>query len=103
MGPVIAVQAYALRLDLGSVPASRDDVLLEIGDRLDHFAPRLAQKRSDLELVLTVEATDVWLAVLLAMAAVTSTGYPVVRLDAEPVEHLSPSRTALAVRRRPRR
>ena len=77
--------AFTLHLDLGPVAASPDEVLVEIGDRLDDLQPRLVRRSSDLQLSLTVRADDVWLAVLLAMAAVTSTGYPVVRLDARPV------------------
>jgi hypothetical protein len=62
-----------------------DDVRWEIGDRLDAFDPRLTQPKSDLELSLTIAARDVWVAVLSAMAGVTGTGYPVVRLDAQRV------------------
>lgn len=80
-GPV-----FALRIGLGPVPASVDDVRREIGDRLDAFDPRLSQRTAELELSLTIAATDLWVAVLLAMSVVTGTGYPVVALAAQSVE-----------------
>ena len=82
-------QAFAVHVDLGAIPASLDDVLVEIGNRLDSYAPRLSQQHAALELALTVEAADLWLAVLLAMAAVTNTGYRVIRLDARPLDQPS--------------
>ena len=86
MGSLVGEGVFALRLGLGVVPAELDDVANEIGDRLDPYQPRLAESATGLELSLTVVASDLWVAVLLAMAAVTGVGYPVVRLDAWPVE-----------------
>ena len=77
-------QTYALCLGLGPVPAVLEEVRDEIGDRLDRYQPRLSQRPSELELSLTVVAGDLWSAVLLALAAVTNTGYPVERLDVRP-------------------
>jgi hypothetical protein len=89
VGPVTGTESFAVHVDLGTIPASLDDVLVEIGNRLDGYAPKLSQQKAALELALTVEATDLWLAVLLAMAAVTSTGYRVIRLDARPLDQRS--------------
>ena len=77
---------FGLRVGLGPTAVSRTDVLTEIGDRLDEFEPRLSEVGAHLELSLTVVAADLWVAVLLAMAAVTATGYHVTRLDARPLD-----------------
>ena len=76
---------FALRVGLGPIPASVDDVLHEFGDRLDAFEPRLSQPTADFELSLTIVAGDLWVAILAAMSAVTGTGYPVLQLDARAV------------------
>lgn len=81
----VGPQAYVLQLGLGAVPASLGDVRRELGGRLDDLEPRLSWDRDDLRLSLTVAASDLWGAVLTAMAAVTGTGYPVQRLDVRPV------------------
>lgn len=65
-----------MRLGLGAVPASADDVLDEFGHRLDHLESRLTWEQEELRLDLTVSATDLWLAVLQAMTAVPATGGP---------------------------
>lgn len=85
MQPVSGPQAFALHLDLGPVPASSREVQDEIGTRLDDLEPRFSWRKAELWVSLTVTAGDLWLAVLRAMAAVTGSGYPVVRLDARPV------------------
>ena len=77
---------FTLRLGLGAVQAELNEVATEFGDRLDGYQPRLAESAAGLELSLTVAASDLWVAVLLAMAAVTGVGYAVVRLEAWPVE-----------------
>ncbi|HET9872709.1 MAG TPA: hypothetical protein VFP89_08965 [Propionibacteriaceae bacterium] len=76
---------FTLRLGLSAVPADLEDVADEIGDRLDAYRPQLSEAAAGLELSLTVVAADLWVAVLLAMAAVTGVGYPVARLDAGPL------------------
>jgi hypothetical protein len=62
-----------------------DEMLLTLRSALAHFRLELAH---DLQgrtvLVLAVETTDLWLAVLMAMNAVTATGYPAVAVQAEP-------------------
>jgi hypothetical protein len=73
-----------------------DDVRWEIGNRLDAFEPRLSQRKADLELSLTIAAADLRVAVLLAMSAVTGTGYPVVRLDAQPAAQSADQATVAA-------
>ena len=83
---VPGARAFALHLGLGPVPADVDDVLAEMGDRLDAHEPLLSEGETGLELSLTVVASDLWVAVLLAMAAVTDVGYAVVRLEARPAE-----------------
>lgn len=88
---------YVLRLGLGPVPVTVDDMLAEIGDRLQAYEPQLTWQGAGLELTLTVEGRDLWLAVLSAMAAVTALGYPVVELDARPA---APPKTARPHRRR---
>ena len=54
----------------GRCPAALQDVVGEIGDRLDAYQPRLRERPSRASMLsLTVVARDLWLAVLLAMAA----------------------------------
>ena len=73
---LIAQRSYRLRLGLGTVPASVEEVLVEIGDRLDQYGPRLAAAHDgNLVLRLTVAASDLWLALLMAMNAVAGIGY----------------------------
>lgn len=79
--------AFDLRLGLSPVPAHLYDVLGEITDRLDAHQPQLTEGPAGLELSLTVVASDLWTAVLLALAAVADTGYVVVQLEARPVDH----------------
>lgn len=74
-----------MRLGLGDVPASVEEVLVEIGDRLDDYQPRLVTRRDgSLVLGLTVVAADLWLALLIAMSAVSGTGYPPTWVEAKP-------------------
>lgn len=84
---LISPRSFAVRLGLPDVPASAEDVHREMGDRLDPFRPRLT-RTSDGRLVvfLTIGAQDLWAAVLLAMAAVTGSGYPPEWIQARPVE-----------------
>lgn len=97
MRPVTLARPYTVNLDLGLVPATTSEVLDEIGTRLDGFEPRLSRRRATLWVSLTVRAGDLWHAVLMAMAAVTGTGYPVMRIEAQQSDDLPVARAAAVV------
>ena len=78
-------RSFTLRVGLGDIHASIDEIRREIGDRLDDSRPGLQRSPGDgLVLTLTVVAADLWLSVLLAMAAVTPTGYQPRWIEARP-------------------
>ena len=78
---------------LHTVSVTLDDTAIDLDEMLEvlcralaHFELRLGHDdRVRTVLVLTVVANDLWLAVLMAMNAVTATGYVPVALTAEPV------------------
>ena len=62
-----------------------DEMLEILGSALAHVHARITREPPNrCVLVLTVETTDLWLAVLLAMNAVTATGYPPISVSAGP-------------------
>jgi hypothetical protein len=79
------VHTVSVTLEGTSVDVDVDEMLLTLRSALAHFRLQLAH---DLQgrtvLVLTLETTDLWLAVLMAMNAVAATGYPAVAVQAEP-------------------
>jgi hypothetical protein len=78
-------QVHTVSVTLEDTYVDVDEMLLTLRSALAHFRLQLAH---DLQgrtvLVLTLETTDLWLAVLMAMNAVTATGYPAVAVQAEP-------------------
>lgn len=78
-----AVQPFTLDLDLGPIPADLIEVHHEIGDQLASYDARLSRRHAHTWVSITVTGSDLWQAVLLAMVAVTGTGYPVRGLTAE--------------------
>ena len=77
--------SFALRLGLGQIPASVEDIMTELGDRLETYQPDLRSRPDgSVVLSLTIVAADLWLAILLAMAGVTGTGYSPTWIEAEP-------------------
>jgi hypothetical protein len=69
-------RSFLIRVGLGHIPASIEEIRHEIGDWLDDNQPILQRSQADeLVLSLTVVAADLWLSLLLAMACVTQTGY----------------------------
>ena len=84
---LIRPRSFAVGLGLPAVPASAEEVRREFGDRLDAYRPRLTRTRDGrLVVSLTIGAQDLWAAVLLAMAAVTGTGYSPDWIEARRVE-----------------
>ena len=78
-------QSFLIRLGLGDIPASIEEIRHEIGDWLDDSQPILQHSQAgELVLSLTVVAADLWLSVLLAMASVTQTGYQPHWIEARP-------------------
>ena len=76
---------HTVSVTLADTTTDFDEMLLALGDALAHFRLRLTHDDQDRTiLVLTVEASDLWLAVLLVMNAVTATGYVARTLAAEP-------------------
>ena len=77
---------HTVSVTLEDAAIDLDEMLRIVRRALAHFGLGLAHDdRGRTVLVLTVVANDLWLAVLMAMNAVTSTGYPPVALTAEPV------------------
>ena len=78
-------QVHTVSVTLEDTSVDVDEMLLTLRSALAHFRLQLAH---DLQgrtvLVLTLETTDLWLAVLMAMNAVTATGYAAVAVQAEP-------------------
>jgi hypothetical protein len=78
-------RSFMIRVGLGAIPASIEEIRHEIGDWLDDHEPSLQHSQAgELVLSLTVVATDLWLSVLLAMASVTQTGYQPHWIEARP-------------------
>lgn len=76
---------FIIRVGLGEITASVDEIRTEIGDRLDRHQPDLHKNHDGrLVLTLTIAAADLWISLLLAMAAVTPTGYPPQWVEARP-------------------
>ncbi len=63
---------------------AHDEVAAEIGDQLRDLQLKISRHQSLTVLQLTVPATDLWLAVLHAMAAVTRLGYTARSVQAAP-------------------
>ena len=62
-----------------------DEMLEILGSALAHVHARITREPPNrCVLVLTVETTDLWLAVLMAMNAVNATGYPPISVSAGP-------------------
>jgi hypothetical protein len=84
---------HTVSVTLEGATADRDEMREILRDALAHVDLRIANgAQSRFVLMLTVEATDVWLAVLMAMNAVTATGYVPIALTAEPVRHVRSAR-----------
>lgn len=78
-------QRFAVRLGLGVLDTEAEEVTTGIAGRLDEYRPRLTSRRDGhLVLSMTIVAADLWLALLLAMAGVTDSGYPPSWIEAEP-------------------
>ena len=78
-------RSFLIRVGLGYIPASIEEIRHEIGDWLDDNQPILQRSQADeLVLSLTVVAADLWLSLLLAMACVTQTGYQPHWIEARP-------------------
>jgi len=78
-------RSFLIRVSLGDIPASIEEIRHEIGDRLDDNQPILQRGQAgELVLSLTVVAADLWLSVLLAMVSVTQTGYEPHWIEARP-------------------
>jgi hypothetical protein len=78
-------RSFLIRVGLGDIPASTEEVRHEIGDWLDDNQPMLQRGQAgELVLSLTVAAADLWLSLLLAMASVTQTGYQPHWIEARP-------------------
>ena len=71
-------------MGLGPAMAGLGELRHEIEGPLRAHQAVLTQLGPDVELSLTIVATDLWTAVLLALAAVTSLGYPARWLDVRP-------------------
>lgn len=68
--------SFTVHVGLGHVGGRRDQIRAEIGDQLDDY--RIVTRQDpdgQLILTLTVPAADLWLSVLMGMAAVARTGY----------------------------
>ena len=78
-------RSFLIRVGLGHIPASIEEIRHEIGDWLDDNQPILQRSQADeLVLSLTVVAADLWLSLLLAMACITQTGYQPHWVEARP-------------------
>ena len=78
-------RSFLIRVGLGHLPASIEEIRHEIGDWLDDNQPILQRSQADeLVLSLTVVAADLWLSLLLAMACITQTGYQPHWVEARP-------------------
>jgi hypothetical protein len=74
---------FTVRVALSATPATQEEVLHEIGSRLTDFDPHYGSDPSGRTvIILQVHAADLWLAVLLAMGAVTATGYQPEQIEA---------------------
>jgi hypothetical protein len=68
---------FTLTLGLPDTPDSRAEVHALIRHELDQYRPILQPHHNGgLEITLTIAAADLWLSLLLAMSALTQTGYP---------------------------
>ena len=89
LSPKVSVQTpYTVQITLTrriDDPDDLDEVVVALTGRLSLPQLRLDQDHQGrTRLVLTLEATDLWQAILLTMNAVTSTGYAPVAVAAEP-------------------
>lgn len=67
---------YVIHLGLGPVPAPTGEVLAAVAAQLVEHRPQIReQPDGQLVLELTVDATDLWLALLAAMNAATNLPY----------------------------
>ncbi|HET9872740.1 MAG TPA: hypothetical protein VFP89_09120 [Propionibacteriaceae bacterium] len=74
---------FTVRVTLSETPATQEELLHEIGSRLTDFDPDYASDLSGRTIIsLQVHAADLWVAVLLAMGAVTATGYQPEQIEA---------------------
>jgi hypothetical protein len=76
---------HEVTVTLEDTAADPDEMVQILGRSLAHVGIRITREPPNrCVLVLTVETPDLWLAVLLAMNAVTATGYPPIALSAGP-------------------
>lgn len=79
---------HVVTVTLEDTTTDPDEMLQILGSALTHFDVRITREPPNrCVLVLTVETADLWLAVLMAMNAVTATGYPPMAVSAEPARH----------------
>ena len=76
---------FSVRTTLRATPATREELLYEIGNQLADFDPRYRfDSTGRMVITLQVQAADMWVAVLLAMCGVTGTGYQPEEIVARP-------------------
>ena len=84
---------HMVSVTVDDTSADREEMTKILQARLADFDLRLCHDDNGrMVLTLTVEAGDLWLAVLIAMHAVTATGYLPTELTAEPVTGPNPGR-----------
>lgn len=90
---------FTVQTTLRNTPATHKELLHEIRNQLADFDPRYrTDSTGRMVITLQVRAADLWVAVLLAMGAVTRTGYQPEEIVAKPSprarNHYPPPTTA---------
>lgn len=88
---------YTVSVTLADATADYEEMVGILRDRLAQFQLLVTEDQEGTRLVLSIEAGDLWLAVLIAMNAVliamnavTSTGYAAAAVTAEPASGVRP-------------
>jgi hypothetical protein len=85
MAEVRMERLHAVTVTLDDTATHPDEMVQILARSLAHFDVRITREPPNrCVLVLMVETPDLWLAVLLAMNAMTATGYPPIALNARP-------------------
>ena len=86
---------FTVRVSLQDAPTTRQDRLHETAGQMADFDPAFGwDSAGRANVTLRVPATDLWVAVLLAMGAVTGTGHHPERIEAMPSAEPQPANPA---------
>ena len=86
----VASPNFTVRVSLRDTPTTHEDRLHETAGQMADFEPAFHwDSAGRANVTLQVTATDLWVAVLLAMGAITGTGHHPERIEAMPSEPLT--------------